>query len=42
MARHAHFTGAYEQRILSKVGHNVPQEAPNLFASAVLDLVGSR
>ena len=34
----AHFTGPYEQRILSGVGHNVPQEAPDAFAAAVLDL----
>jgi pimeloyl-ACP methyl ester carboxylesterase len=38
----AHFTGPYEQRILQGVGHNVPQEAPDAFASAVLDLVGDR
>jgi pimeloyl-ACP methyl ester carboxylesterase len=38
----AHFTGWYEQRILQGVGHNVPQEAPDAFASAVLDLVGNR
>ena len=36
----AHFTGRYEQRVLSGVGHNVPQEAPEAFARAVLDLVG--
>ena len=36
----AHFTGPYEQRILGGVGHNVPQEAPDAFADAVLDLVG--
>ena len=35
----AHFTGQYEQRILSGVGHNVPQEAPDAFADAVLDLL---
>jgi pimeloyl-ACP methyl ester carboxylesterase len=35
----AHFTGRYEQRILTGVGHNVPQEAPDAFASAVLDLL---
>ena len=35
----AHFTGQYEQRILSGVGHNVPQEAPDEFARAVLDLL---
>ncbi len=35
----AHFTGPYEQRVLSGVGHNVPQEAPDAFADAVLDLL---
>ena len=34
----AHFTGQFEQRILHGVGHNVPQEAPDEFAAAVLDL----
>jgi len=34
----AHFTGHYEQRILHGIGHNVPQEAPHEFATAVLDL----
>jgi pimeloyl-ACP methyl ester carboxylesterase len=37
--QHAHFVGAYEQRVLPGVGHNVPQEAPHAFASAVLDLL---
>lgn len=37
----AHFTGRYEQRVLAGVGHNVPQEAPAAFASAVQDLLGS-
>jgi pimeloyl-ACP methyl ester carboxylesterase len=36
----AKFTGSYEHRILSGVGHNVPQEAPEAFAAAVLDLAG--
>jgi pimeloyl-ACP methyl ester carboxylesterase len=38
----AHFVGRYEQRILAGVGHNVPQEAPDAFAAAVLDLLGNR
>jgi pimeloyl-ACP methyl ester carboxylesterase len=38
----AHFTGPYEQRVLAGVGHNVPQEAPAAFASAVLDLLEQR
>lgn len=37
-AEHAHFSGAYEQRLLPGIGHNVPQEAPVDFAAAVLDL----
>jgi pimeloyl-ACP methyl ester carboxylesterase len=38
----SHFTGPYEQRILKGVGHNVPQEAPDEFATAILDLVAGR
>jgi pimeloyl-ACP methyl ester carboxylesterase len=34
----AHFIGPYEQRIVG-VGHNVPQEAPDALAAAVLDLL---
>ena len=33
------FTGAYERRVIPKVGHNLPQEAPDDFAAAVLALV---
>ena len=37
---HAHrFTGSREHRIVPKVGHNLPQEAPADFADAVLQLV---
>ncbi len=35
---HRHFTGPYERRVLPRIGHNVPQEAPEAFATAVLDL----
>jgi pimeloyl-ACP methyl ester carboxylesterase len=35
------FTGPYERRVLDHVGHNVPQEAPEAFAQAVLGLVGA-
>jgi pimeloyl-ACP methyl ester carboxylesterase len=35
----AFFTGAYQRRVLPKVGHNPPQEAPQAFADAVLELV---
>jgi pimeloyl-ACP methyl ester carboxylesterase len=34
-----HFTGPYETRTLSKIGHNIPQEAPTEFADAVLSLI---
>jgi pimeloyl-ACP methyl ester carboxylesterase len=38
------FTGKYAHRVLKGIGHNVPQEAPEAFAKAVIDadgLVGS-
>ncbi|AZQ75214.1 alpha/beta hydrolase [Streptomyces luteoverticillatus] len=31
------FTGAYEHRTLTGIGHNLPQEAPEAFAQAVVD-----
>lgn len=33
-----HYTGWYEHRVLDGIGHNVPQEAPGAFASAVIDI----
>ncbi|MEO8754405.1 MAG: alpha/beta hydrolase [Casimicrobiaceae bacterium] len=33
-----HFNGRYERRVVPLAGHNVPQEAPQAFAQAVLDL----
>jgi pimeloyl-ACP methyl ester carboxylesterase len=37
--RHAkYFTGPHQRRVLPNVGHNVPQEAPQAFADAVLEL----
>lgn len=33
-----HFTAAYQRRVLANVGHNVPQEAPQAFADAILQL----
>jgi pimeloyl-ACP methyl ester carboxylesterase len=33
-----HFSGRYERRVVPRVGHNIPQEAPREFAQAVLDL----
>jgi len=33
-----HFKAAYERRIVPGAGHNLPQEAPKAFATAILDL----
>jgi pimeloyl-ACP methyl ester carboxylesterase len=39
-AKHgAYFTGPFTRRVLPGVGHNPPQEAPCIFADAVLELV---
>jgi pimeloyl-ACP methyl ester carboxylesterase len=35
----AKFTGSYERRMLARVGHNVPQEAPAATVAAIRDLV---
>ncbi|WP_331729324.1 alpha/beta hydrolase (plasmid) [Streptomyces sp. NBC_00028] len=32
-----HFTGAYLHRTIADIGHNLPQEAPTVFAQAVVD-----
>jgi pimeloyl-ACP methyl ester carboxylesterase len=32
------FTGRYDHRILPGIGHNVPQEAPQAFAKAIIDV----
>ncbi|MFD0370478.1 alpha/beta fold hydrolase [Streptomyces sp. NPDC127114] len=32
-----HFTGPYEHRTIAGIGHNLPQEAPAVFAQAVAD-----
>ena len=37
----AFFTGTYQRRLLPKVGHNPPQEAPHAFAAAVLELTAA-
>lgn len=34
------FTGAYAHRTLKGVGHNLPQEAPEAFAAAVVEVDG--
>jgi pimeloyl-ACP methyl ester carboxylesterase len=33
------FTGPRSHRVVPGVGHNMPQEAPRVFADAVLELV---
>jgi pimeloyl-ACP methyl ester carboxylesterase len=33
-----HFTAPYQRRVLENVGHNPPQEAPQAFADAILQL----
>ena len=38
MAYAKKFSGKYSHRILEGVGHNVPQEAPQAFAQAVIDV----
>jgi pimeloyl-ACP methyl ester carboxylesterase len=35
------FTGPYQRRLLPRVGHNIPQEAPRETAAAVMELVKS-
>ena len=34
------FSGKYSHRILRGIGHNVPQEAPQAFAKAIIDVAG--
>jgi pimeloyl-ACP methyl ester carboxylesterase len=34
------FTGPYQRHLLPRIGHNPPQEAPQAFADAVLELIG--
>jgi len=38
----AFFTGRFERRLLPRIGHNPPREAPQAFADAVLELVRSQ
>ena len=41
-AQHAHhFTGPRSHRVIPGVGHNLPQEMPQIFADVVLELVSS-
>lgn len=39
---HPHFTGFYQRRIIDGAGHNLPQEAPDAFAAAMLTLTEVR
>ena len=34
------FTGPYQRRLMPRAGHNLPQEEPQIFADAVLELLG--
>ena len=34
-----HFTGPYSRRLLPRIGHNVPQEAPADIVTALRDLM---
>jgi pimeloyl-ACP methyl ester carboxylesterase len=40
-AQDAKFTGRFERRVLPRVGHNPPQEAPEEFARAILELMAA-
>jgi len=35
------FTSGYQRRIIPMIGHNVPQEAPSVFAAAILELIAA-
>jgi pimeloyl-ACP methyl ester carboxylesterase len=37
-----HFTGPYRRQVLAGVGHNFPQEAPGVFAEAVVEVGAER
>jgi len=37
--RERRFSGPYTRRVIPRIGHNVPQEAPQQFAEAVLSLI---
>ena len=36
----AHFSGPYQREVITGVGHNLPQEAPEVFVKAVLAVMG--
>ncbi len=37
-----HFKGLYERKIIGATGHNLPQEAPEAFAAAILSLASGK
>ncbi len=37
-AHEKHFTGPYERRVIADAGHNLPQEVPDIFGEAVIEL----
>jgi pimeloyl-ACP methyl ester carboxylesterase len=37
----AFFSGQYQRRLLPRIGHNLPQEAPQIFTDAVLEVMRS-
>ena len=39
-AQAAKFTNRRAHRVIPRAGHNLPQEAPDAFAAAVMELVG--
>jgi pimeloyl-ACP methyl ester carboxylesterase len=41
-AYRAKFSGRYAHRTIEGVGHNLPQEAPQAFADAVIEVAGYR
>jgi hypothetical protein len=36
------FSGRYSHRVLDGIGHKVPQEAPEAFADAILEVGGAK
>jgi pimeloyl-ACP methyl ester carboxylesterase len=36
-----HFASRYERRVMPGVGHNIPQEAPQVWAAAILELLAA-
>jgi pimeloyl-ACP methyl ester carboxylesterase len=38
----AFFTGPFQRRVLPRIGHNPPQEAPKAVVDAILELIGAK